>query len=147
MKTRVKLKKSYQNRWVGINEQAISKHLKQLGMIEKEGYWVSHELKPRGDVERRLFACEQLVERQTRKAFLHRMVNGDDSCQKRHDNARPPHVAKVVVKTYLQTLKWEILPHPPPYSPDVAPSADFHLIHIAQWHTAWLTSTWASTKK
>ncbi|CAD7003923.1 unnamed protein product [Ceratitis capitata] len=40
-----------------------------------------------------------------------------------HDNARP-HVAKVV-KKYLETLKWEVLPHPP-YSPDVAPS-DFHL--------------------
>ncbi|KAG5319310.1 MOS1T transposase, partial [Pseudoatta argentina] len=40
-----------------------------------------------------------------------------------HDNARP-HVAKPV-KTYLETLKWEVLPHPP-YSPDVAPS-DFHL--------------------
>ncbi|KAG5317271.1 MOS1T transposase, partial [Pseudoatta argentina] len=40
-----------------------------------------------------------------------------------HDNARP-HVAKPV-KTYLETLKWEALPHPP-YSPDIAPS-DFHL--------------------
>nr|CDS29456.1 hypothetical protein HmN_000232300 [Hymenolepis microstoma] len=33
---------------------------------------------------------------------------------------------------YLETLKWEILSHPPPYSPDVAPSADFHLTHLAQ---------------
>ena len=40
-----------------------------------------------------------------------------------HDNARP-HVAKPV-KTYLETLKWEVLPHPP-YSPDIAPS-DYHL--------------------
>jgi len=40
-----------------------------------------------------------------------------------HDNARP-HVAKIV-KTYLETLKWEVLPHPP-YSSDVAPS-DYHL--------------------
>ena len=40
-----------------------------------------------------------------------------------HDNARP-HVAKVV-KTYLETLKWEVLPHPLD-SPDVAPS-DYHL--------------------
>ncbi|KAG5308588.1 MOS1T transposase, partial [Pseudoatta argentina] len=40
-----------------------------------------------------------------------------------HDNARP-HVAKPV-KTYLETLKWDVLPHPP-YSPDIAPS-DFHL--------------------
>ena len=39
------------------------------------------------------------------------------------DNARF-HVAKVV-KTYLETLKWEVLPHPP-YSPDAAPS-DYHL--------------------
>jgi len=28
-----------------------------------------------------------------------------------HDNARP-HVA-APVKTYLETLKWEVLPHPP----------------------------------
>lgn len=40
-----------------------------------------------------------------------------------HDNARP-HVAKPV-QTYLKTLKWEVLPHPP-YSPDIAPS-DYHL--------------------
>jgi len=39
------------------------------------------------------------------------------------DNARP-HVA-APVKTYLETLKWEVLPHPP-YSPDIAPS-DYHL--------------------
>ena len=40
-----------------------------------------------------------------------------------HDNARP-HVAKSV-KTYLETLKWEVLPHPP-YSPDITPS-DYYL--------------------
>ena len=40
-----------------------------------------------------------------------------------HNNARS-HVAKVI-KTYLETLKWEVLSHPP-YSPDVAPS-DYHL--------------------
>ena len=36
-----------------------------------------------------------------------------------HDNARP-HVAEPG-ETYLETLKWEVLPHPP-YSPDIAPS-------------------------
>jgi len=40
-----------------------------------------------------------------------------------HDNARP-HVA-APVETYLETLKWEVLPHPP-YSPDIALS-DYHL--------------------
>ena len=40
-----------------------------------------------------------------------------------HDNARP-HVS-VPVKTYLETLKCKVLPHPP-YSPDIARS-DFHL--------------------
>ena len=40
-----------------------------------------------------------------------------------HDNARP-YVAKPVT-TYLKTLKWEVLPHPP-YSPDIAPS-DYYL--------------------
>ena len=33
-----------------------------------------------------------------------------------HDNAQP-HVARPA-KTHLETLKWEVLPHPP-YSPDV----------------------------
>jgi len=39
-----------------------------------------------------------------------------------YDNARS-HVA-APVKTYLETLKWEVLSHPP-YSPDIDPS-DYH---------------------
>jgi len=190
-----------------VTQQAVSKRLKNLGMIQKQGCWVPYELKPR-DVERRFCICEQLLERQNRKGFLHRIVTGDEKwvfydnpkrrkswgysghastltakpnihgskvmlCiwwdqlgviyyellkpsqtitgdlyrtqlmrlsralkEKRpqyferhdkvilqHDNARP-HVAKVV-KKYLETLKWEVLSHPP-YSPDVAPS-DYHL--------------------
>jgi len=45
-----------------------------------------------------------------------------------HDNAGP-HVAKVV-KQYLETLKWNVLPHPP-YSPDIAPS-DYWLFRRMQ---------------
>ena len=45
-----------------------------------------------------------------------------------HDNARP-HVAKVI-KKYLETLKWNVLPHPP-YSPDIAPS-DYWLFRRMQ---------------
>jgi len=51
-----------------------------------------------------------------------------------HDNARP-HVA-APIKTYLETLKWEVLPHPP-YSLDIAPS-DFHLF---RWRMACLSCT------
>ena len=40
-----------------------------------------------------------------------------------HDNARP-YVTKSV-KTYLETLKCKVLPHPP-YSPDIAPF-DYYL--------------------
>ena len=40
-----------------------------------------------------------------------------------YNNART-HAAKPV-KTYLETLKWEVLPHPP-YFPDIAPS-DYYL--------------------
>ncbi|CAK9812396.1 Mariner Mos1 transposase [Anthophora quadrimaculata] len=192
---------------LGVDRTTVSKRLTALGMIQKEGSWVPYDLKPR-DVERRLFACEQLLQRQKRKGFLHRIVTGDEkwiyydnpkrkkswvkpgqavaSTPKRnihgsklllciwwdqlgvvyyellqpnqtitgalyrlqlmrlsralkakrpqynerhdkvilqHDNARP-HVASAV-KTYLETLKWEVLPHPP-YSPDIAPS-DYYL--------------------
>ena len=46
-----------------------------------------------------------------------------------HDNARP-HVAKPV-KIYLETVKGEVLPHPP-HSPDIAPS-EFYLF-LARAH-------------
>ncbi|EGI67886.1 Mariner Mos1 transposase, partial [Acromyrmex echinatior] len=64
-------------RSLGVTQQVISKRLKVMGMIQKQGNWVPYELKPR-DVERRLFACEQLLERQRRKGFLHRIVIGDE---------------------------------------------------------------------
>ena len=68
---------SYQNQKElvrSLTQQAISKRLKVMGMIQKQGNWVPYELKLR-DVERRLFACEQLLERQRRKGFLHRIVD------------------------------------------------------------------------
>ncbi|KAG5317273.1 MOS1T transposase, partial [Pseudoatta argentina] len=117
-----------------VDESTVSKRLKGLGLIQKQGHWVPYELKPR----------DVLLQRQKRKGFL---PTGDryrlqlmrlsralkekrplyaqrhDKMILLHDNARP-HVAKPV-KTYLETLKWEVLPHPP-YSPGIAPS-DFHL--------------------
>jgi len=58
---------------LGVTQQAISKRLKDIGMIQKQGNWVPYDLKPR-DVEWRLFVCEQLLERQRWKGFLHRFV-------------------------------------------------------------------------
>ena len=60
---------------LGATQKAISKRLKGMGMIQMQGNWVPYELKPR-DVERRFFACEQLLQRQNRKGFLRRIVTG-----------------------------------------------------------------------
>ena len=69
-----------------------------------------------------------------------------------HDSTRP-HVAKPV-KTYLETLKWEVLPHLP-YSLDIAPS-DYYFFRsmahgltdqhfnsyedIEKWLDSWIAS-------
>ncbi|GBP83834.1 TATA-box-binding protein [Eumeta japonica] len=62
---------------LGVTQEAISKHLKVMGTIQKQGQWVPYELKSR-DIERRLFACEELLARQRWKGFLHRIVTGDE---------------------------------------------------------------------
>jgi len=65
-----------QEEWAGsmeVTQQIISKRLKAIGIIQKHGNWVPYDLKPK-DVERRLFVCEQLLERQRRKGFLHGIV-------------------------------------------------------------------------
>ncbi|GJQ87153.1 hypothetical protein Trydic_g12512 [Trypoxylus dichotomus] len=63
-----------------------------------------------------------------------------------HDNARS-HVAKPGT-TYLETLKWEVLPHSP-HSQDIAPF-DYHLFRsmahglaedIERWPDSWIAST------
>ena len=71
---------------LGVDHTTVSKRLKVLGMIQKQGHWVPYELKPR-DVERRLFTCEQLLQREKRKGFLHRIVT-DDEKWIHHDNPK-----------------------------------------------------------
>ncbi|KAG5327320.1 MOS1T transposase, partial [Pseudoatta argentina] len=154
-----------------VDESTVSKRLKGLGMIQKQGHWVPYELKPRTTAstaeKKRFFASHRIVtgdekwihydNPKGRKSWgkpamhphrpqnqismarswgsLSTSIDAFESSLKRktaaihdkvillHDNAWP-HVAKPV-KTYLETLKWEVLPHPL-YSPDIAPS-DFHL--------------------
>jgi len=60
-----------------VDHTTISKRFKVLGMIQKQEHWVPYELKPR-NVERRLFRREELLQRQKRKGFLHRIVTGDE---------------------------------------------------------------------
>ena len=48
-----------------------------MEMIQKQGNWVLYELKSR-DVEQYFFAYEQLLQKQNRKGFLHRIVTGDE---------------------------------------------------------------------
>ncbi|KAG5313916.1 MOS1T transposase, partial [Pseudoatta argentina] len=62
---------------LGVTQQAVSVRLRAMGIIQKQGNWVPYELKPR-DVERRFFTCEQLIQRQQRKGFLHRIVTEDE---------------------------------------------------------------------
>jgi len=59
-----------------VSQQAISKRPKAMGMFRNKEIGtrkVPYDLKPR-DVEWRFYACEQLLERQRRKGFLHRIV-------------------------------------------------------------------------
>ncbi|KAG5308904.1 MOS1T transposase, partial [Pseudoatta argentina] len=61
-----------------VDESTVSKRLKGLGMIQKQGHWVPYELKPR-DVERRFGTCELLLQRQKRKGFLRESLPTRDS--------------------------------------------------------------------
>ena len=60
-----------------MSQQAISKRLKAMGMIQMQGNCIPYELKPR-DVEWRFFACEQLLQRQNQKGLLHCIVTGNE---------------------------------------------------------------------
>jgi len=62
---------------LGITQQAVSVRLRAMGMIQKQGNWVPYELKPR-DNERRFFTCEQLIQKQKKEGFLHRIVTEDE---------------------------------------------------------------------
>jgi len=78
-------------------------------------------LKPNEIITGALYRTQLRLSRALKEKRVH-YYSRHDKIILLHDNARP-HVA--AVKTYLETLKWEVPPHLP-YSPDIAPS-DYHL--------------------
>ena len=95
---------------LGVDHTTVSKRLKALGMIQKQGNWVPYELKPR-DVERRFFTCEQLLQRQKRKGFLHRIVTGDekwihyDNPKRKKSWGKPGHASTSTAKPNIHGSK------------------------------------------
>lgn len=73
---------------LNVTQAAVSKRLKSLGFIAKQGNWVPHDLKPR-DVERRFCMSEILLGRYKNKSFLHRIVTGDEKWI-HYDNPKRP---------------------------------------------------------
>ncbi|GJQ85523.1 hypothetical protein Trydic_g10824 [Trypoxylus dichotomus] len=95
---------------LGVTREAISKRLHALGIIRKQGTWVPYDLKPR-DVERRFCACEQLLQRQKRKGFLHRIVTGDEkgihysNPKKRKSCGLPGHASTSLTRPNIHAAK------------------------------------------
>jgi len=91
----------------------------QLGVVYYE------LLKPNETITRALYRTQLMRLSRALKEKCAHYYSRHDKIILLHDNARS-HVAPV--KTYLETLKWEVLSHPP-YSPDIAPS-DYHLFRL-----------------
>ena len=84
---------------LGVDHKRVSKLLKALTTIQKQGNLVLYKLKPR-DVEWHLLTWEQLLQRQKRKAFLHCIVTSDgkwihyDNTKRRRLWSKPGHTSK-----------------------------------------------------
>ena len=70
-----------------VTRAAISKRLKAVRYIQKQGNWVPHELKPR-DVERQFCMSEMLLERHIKKSVLLWIFTGDEKWI-HYDNPKP----------------------------------------------------------
>lgn len=119
---------------LNVGKTTVFDRLKAIGMIQKQGNWLLHELKERdvdretvtGDRNRRQIGKMSDALRAKRPEYAQR----HDKVILQHNNARP-HVAKIV-KERLEQLHRDVLPYPP-YSPDIAPS-DYHLFRSMQNH-------------
>ncbi|GBP49740.1 Septin-2 [Eumeta japonica] len=92
-----------------VTQQAVSQHLKSLGIINKQSNWVPYELKPR-HVERRLCMSEMLLARH-KKSVLHQFVTGDekwihyDNPERRKSWGLPGHASTSTVKPNIHGKK------------------------------------------
>ena len=97
---------------IAVGERRFSKmqnwrHYLSKTRVKIKKNW--HELKPR-DVERRLFAYEQLLERQRRKRFLHRMTGDEkwvhyDNPKRRKSWGVPGHASTSTAKPNIHGSK------------------------------------------
>ncbi|GJQ82737.1 hypothetical protein Trydic_g19746 [Trypoxylus dichotomus] len=62
-----------------VNRFTVGKCRHALGIVQKAGNWIPHELKA-GDIERRLVSCEMLLQRQGKESFLYRIITDDEVC-------------------------------------------------------------------
>jgi arginine repressor len=61
---------------LGVNQSTISRRLKELGYVPKEGKYVPHVLTQYNMLQRSTIAAS-LYSRQRKKSFLHKIVTGD----------------------------------------------------------------------
>ena len=93
-----------------VTQAAITKRLKAAGYIQKQGNWVSDELKPRG-VERRFCVSKMLLKRHKKKSFLHRIVTGNtklihyDNLKRKNSYVKPGEPAKSTAKPNIHGPK------------------------------------------
>uniref|UniRef100_A0A914D0J7 Mos1 transposase HTH domain-containing protein n=1 Tax=Acrobeloides nanus TaxID=290746 RepID=A0A914D0J7_9BILA len=74
---------------LGVNQSTISRRLKELGYVSKEGKYVTHVLTQHNMLQRATIAAS-LYSRQRKKSFLHKIVT-EDKTPIFFENPEPQH--------------------------------------------------------
>ncbi|GBM67456.1 Mariner Mos1 transposase [Araneus ventricosus] len=95
---------------LGVDHITVLKRLRESEMIQEQCHWMPCQLKPR-DNERRLFTCEQLLQRQKREGFLNSIVTDDekwihyDTPKSRKSCGKSGHVSTSSAKSNIHSFK------------------------------------------